>query len=103
MAPKPCLSCSRPFSGPGSRCTRCAPQRKTYREKVRRSRTVQAHREQHGNIYPGYERPPHRVDASNPLTADHTLAVAAGGDEHGPLGVLCRACNSAKRDRPAHG
>ena len=35
---------------------------------------------------------------ANPLTADHVVAVASGG-ALGPLSVLCKRCNSGKRDR----
>ena len=36
--------------------------------------------------------------SANPLTADHVVPIAKGG-RYGPLTVLCRRCNSAKRDR----
>lgn len=35
--------------------------------------------------------------ASADLTADHLMPVGAGGDEAGPLTVLCRSCNGRKR------
>lgn len=35
---------------------------------------------------------------ANPLTADHVIPVAQGG-RAGPLTVLCKRCNSGKRDR----
>jgi 5-methylcytosine-specific restriction enzyme A len=66
----------------------------------RRAATVQAWRAEHGDLCPGWQRAPHMVDpAANPLTADHTQAVGAGGAERGPLAVLCRSCNSSKGDR----
>lgn len=36
--------------------------------------------------------------SDNPLTADHVLPISQGG-KYGPLTVLCKRCNSAKRDR----
>lgn len=52
-----------------------------------------------GSWCPGYQRPGHHVDeATNPLCADHVVPVAAGGSEEGALAVLCRSCNSAKRE-----
>lgn len=69
-------------------------------EKQRRAQTVAAWRAQHGDLCPGWQRPPHMADpTTNPLTADHHHAVHAGGAERGPLGVLCRSCNSSKGDR----
>jgi predicted RNA-binding Zn-ribbon protein involved in translation (DUF1610 family) len=37
----------------------------------------------------------HTGSADNPLTAEHLKPVAHGGS-HGPLGVLCRSCNSSR-------
>ena len=61
---------------------------------------VQAWREMHGNVCPGWEREAHEVVPPNVLTAAHLDAVAAGGDESGPLGVLCRVCNSRQGINP---
>lgn len=45
----------------------------------------------------GYQRPPH---ASSDLTGDHRLPLNQGGKNVlSNVDVLCRACNSAKRDR----
>ena len=44
---------------------------------------------------------PHYVDppgGRNPLSADHVASVASTGDESGPLQILCRRCNSSKRE-----
>lgn len=67
---------------------------RTEAERWRRAAAVAAHREQHGDWCPGWGRRPAHPSAD--LTADHEDAVAAGGHAHGPLQVLCRACNSAK-------
>nr|WP_062336168.1 hypothetical protein [Herbidospora sakaeratensis] len=52
------------------------------------------HVEQFGAVCPGWERPSHPADD---LTADHILPPGRGGAENGPLRVLCRTCNSARR------
>ncbi|WP_407657607.1 HNH endonuclease [Kribbella turkmenica] len=64
-------------------------------ERSRRAQAVAAHRAQHGNWCPGWQRDAHAADD---LTADHVTPVAAGGSESGPLQCLCRSCNSRKRD-----
>lgn len=92
MAKRPCLVCGVLTSG--SRCP-THTRRNTNAETVRRRTTVQAHRAQHGDWCPGWRRPSH---PATDLTADHITPVAAGGAEAGPLDVLCRSCNSAKRD-----
>lgn len=110
MPLRPCLDCGRPSSG--SRCPthqakreRERPQRPTnltrdHAEQERRAAAVAAHRATHGEWCPGWgDRPAHDVTAPNILTADHDIAVAAGGDPHGPLTVRCRVCNGAKADR----
>lgn len=102
---KPCLDCG--TLSQRTRCPKCSAaqlQAKrvcrpyTYTERKRRAAAVAAHRAAHGDWCPGWGRPAH---ASSDLTADHTLAVAAGGREDGPLSVLCRVCNGAKQDRSA--
>lgn len=96
-----CPGCSTLHNGTG-RCARCTTRGKRQRrpytnaEKQRRAAAVQAWRETHGDWCPGWGRPAH---PSTDLTADHVHAVAAGGAEDGPLGVLCRACNGAKADQ----
>lgn len=52
------------------------------------------HVEQHGWVCPGWQKPPH---ASQDLTADHIQPTGRGGAVDGPLRVLCRPCNSARR------
>lgn len=37
--------------------------------------------------------------AAEDLTADHVVPLARGGTHEGERQVLCRACNSRKRDR----
>jgi len=69
-------------------------------ERRRRADTVKAWRAVHGELCPGWQRPPHMADpVANPLTADHHQSVRSGGSERGSLGVLCRSCNSSKGDR----
>ena len=56
-----------------------------------RRQTVAAWRVTHGDVCPGYRRPPH---PARDLTAQHAHALADGGDPGQPLAVLCRSCNS---------
>lgn len=69
----------------------------THSERVRRATVVEAHRATQGEVCPGWQRPSHPTDPANPLTADHPIAVAAGGSEQQSLSVLCRVCNGRKR------
>lgn len=62
-------------------------------EDARRAQAIAQWRAQHGDVCPGWQRAPH---AASDLTADHKVAVAAGGGEHGELTVLCRSCNGRK-------
>ena len=66
------------------------------RWRTRRAAAVAAWREEVGDICPGYNRKPH---ASSDLTADHITPRSKGGHEDGPLAILCRSCNSRKRNR----
>ncbi|WP_182357764.1 HNH endonuclease [Tomitella gaofuii] len=66
---------------------------RTWAERQRRAGVVESWRKFRGDWCPGFERPPHR---SSDLTADHVTPVASGGAADGPLGVLCRSCNSRK-------
>jgi 5-methylcytosine-specific restriction protein A len=61
--------------------------------------TLAAWRQEHGDLCPGFRRPPH---ATADLTVDHTIPLGAGGALLGPTTVLCRSCNSRKAhvDRP---
>lgn len=96
-----CPECLTLHSGTG-RCNTCRQSDKHARrpemraDQARRADVVAAWREQYGDWCPGWGRPAH--EASD-LTADHVQAVAAGGAERGPLGVLCTRCNSAKAHR----
>ncbi|MFD4258225.1 hypothetical protein ACFWR9_11490 [Streptomyces sp. NPDC058534] len=65
----------------------------TRRERIRRADAVRAHVEQFGWVCPGWQRDSHPAEN---LTADHVVAVGAGGREDGELRVLCRACNSTR-------
>jgi hypothetical protein len=96
VPPRRCRHC-RQLVEKGVRCT-CRPHTGTaynWSERQRRARVVLEHLEFYGPVCPGWQRPPHDV-AATALTADHEVPVAAGGDPHGALGVLCRPCNSAK-------
>ncbi|MBA2560048.1 MAG: HNH endonuclease [Propionibacteriales bacterium] len=91
-----------------SRCPTCAarvesarPNRPTnvnltWRERKRRALVVRMWRADHGDVCPGWQRPEH---PATDLTADHAVAVGAGGEQSGYLQVLCRSCNSAKGAR----
>jgi len=57
------------------------------------ARAVADWRAKHGDVCPGYNRPPH---PATDLTADHLLPRAQGGGPGSPLAVLCRSCNSAR-------
>lgn len=111
MPLRPCLDCAELTT-----TTRCAQhtrahQRRhhqakrarrpyTYAERKRREAAVARHIQLHGHWCPGWDRPPH---PATDLTADHLTPVATGGPEGGPLGVLCRSCNSRKQDQLATG
>lgn len=109
MSAKPCLSCGG-LTTTGNRHPWCRQaherqrQRRkrivrpyTWTEQQRRAKAVTDWVDTNGWLCPGYNRAPHESDD---LTADHVHAVAAGGPEAGRLQVLCRSCNSAKRDHP---
>lgn len=115
MPTRPCLGSTLHPQGhtlttrKGSRCESCANHveaertrgkraRRPYtaRERTRRAEAVAAHRAEHGDWCPGWQRPPH---PSGDLTADHVVPVGAGGAEQGDLTVLCRSCNSRKKDQ----
>jgi hypothetical protein len=74
-------------------------------ERRRRAAVVANHIQLHGYVCPGCplsDGQPHQADPdSNPLTADHYIAVGAGGPEDGPLRVMCRRGNSARGARGA--
>jgi 5-methylcytosine-specific restriction protein A len=77
----------------GKRVRRPAP---STVEQARRASVVAAHRLRFGAWCPGWGVAPHPAED---LTADHVVAVAAGGTESGELSVLCRACNGRKAER----
>jgi hypothetical protein len=100
----PCVDCGAPCRG--QRCRPChlvataaVPRpglQRSWCERERRARTVREWVEAYGYLCPGWGREPHpAVD----LCADHVTPVRQGGPEDGPLTVLCRSCNSRKRDR----
>ena len=65
-------------------------------DRQRRKAAVTAHRQQHGDWCPGWQRDPH---PATDLTADHIEEISEGGDPDGPLQVLCRSCNATKATR----
>jgi len=105
MARRPCIEGTCPRLAPpgATRCTTCEQTRQRDRNARRThyqgdwpriSRTaIAAHRAQHGDRCPGYQRPPH---PASDLTADHVdpRSLAAG------VTVLCRSCNASKGSRP---
>lgn len=101
-----CLDCPALIEQ-GPRCPRCTrpverarTQAKrqvrpyTNAERVRRAEAVDRWRAEHGDWCPGWRRPAH---PATDLTADHVVAVGAGGSEQGSLAVLCRRCNGTKQ------
>jgi 5-methylcytosine-specific restriction protein A len=64
----------------------------------RRRDAVKAHRQQHGDWCPGWNKPGHKA---TDLTADDPVPIAHGGDPMQPLRVLCRSCNGARGAREA--
>lgn len=72
---------------------RTTPTKRTrdWAEYNRRRKTVTQWRAAHGNICPGYKRPPH---PATDLTAEHITPVADILDGNSALSVLCRSCNS---------
>lgn len=108
MTLKPCLDCgtlspgarcpahARPVERQRTRAKRTRRPRASAAETKRRADVVAAWRATRGDWCPGYGRDPH---ASADLTADHVIAVGAGGSENGQLTVLCRSCNGRKQAR----
>jgi 5-methylcytosine-specific restriction protein A len=93
-----CGQCQQLHTGTGT-CNACRMRDRRARrpelrsDQDRRAQAVQDWRDQYGDVCPGWERDPHEA---TDLTADHIHAVATGGDETGPLAVLCRTCNAGK-------
>jgi 5-methylcytosine-specific restriction protein A len=110
MPKRPCLICGRLTSNP-SRCDTHQAEYFSAQNRRRGSSTARGygsqwravakaviarHRAVYGNWCMGYKVEPH---ASSDLTVDHIVPKAAGGtDSLSNLRVLCRGCNSRKRD-----
>lgn len=95
MAPlRRCLGCGSPTRN-GSRCRSCQLAHKAVRnaDAPAAAAAVDAHRAALGDWCPGYGRPGHHA---TDLTAEHSTPISRGGVVDG---VLCRSCNSRKRDR----
>ena len=97
---KICLICGTRFQGQGNRCEQHPrpPRYKAnvypYAERKRMRETVANHIKRAGYTCPGHRREAHEA---YDLTADHVTPASKGG-LGGPLSVLCRSCNSRKRD-----
>lgn len=99
MAPRPCLDCGTLHRNPSGRCNRhqTATARGYNSQWQRTARdAIAAHRAVFGDWCPGWNRPAH---PATDLTADHTVPKARGGSsQRSNVAVLCRSCNSAKKD-----
>lgn len=107
MALRPCLDCGRLHRNE-SRCGNCQTKwniargsstKRGYGSPWRaiREGVLTNYRSLHGDVCPGYERESHET---SDLTVDHITPKAYGGtDDISNLQVLCKSCNSAKRDR----
>jgi 5-methylcytosine-specific restriction protein A len=110
MPMRPCLDCSR-LTRNASRCDGCSAKwsavnnarrgsssARGYGAKWRamRAAVIAEHVALYGAVCPGYGVPGH---VSDDLTLDHIIPKVRGGtDERSNLGVLCRQCNSRKKD-----
>jgi len=96
-----CRTCGR--ASKRTKCSTCQGKKPrpgyTSAERRRRKQVVDAWRARYGERCPGWGEPAHGTDPTNPLTADHVVAVALGASEDGPLSVLCRRCNGRKGHR----
>jgi 5-methylcytosine-specific restriction endonuclease McrA len=94
---KPCHVCGTP--SPQGACPPHRVPRPTYKQQQRRKQTVEGWIAQHGYMCPGHLRHYHYVDPGQ-LEADHIIPRSKpdGPGEDGPLSVLCKSCNSSKRD-----
>ncbi len=95
---KPCHICGA-LSKQGA-CPQHRTPPPTNTQRKRRTRAVVDWIAANGYVCPGWHRHYHSV-APGQLTADHTTprSKLGGPGEDGPLSVLCRSCNSAKRNR----
>lgn len=107
---RPCLDCGRLHGNP-SRCGVCAAKYKAKAQAQRGSATARGygfqwqklsrailtkHRATYGDACSGFRVPPHH---STDLTVDHVVPKSRGGTDHpSNLAVLCRGCNSRKRN-----
>src|SRR5688572_16358817 len=87
------------------RCLTCYRQNEREKSRARRARGTTSQRG-YGSDYqrrraaairaqPWCSDCGHTGSEDNPLTAEHILPVSQGG-KAGPLGVLCRSCNSSR-------
>ncbi|MFF1597681.1 HNH endonuclease [Streptomyces mirabilis] len=68
----------------------------TSRYRALASSVIAEHRASHGDRCPGWGTVPH---TATDLTVDHVIPLAKGGThDRANLRVLCRSCNSRKRD-----
>jgi 5-methylcytosine-specific restriction protein A len=102
MVLRPCLDCGTPSAR--TRCSDC----QSMRERTRPSRRVLGRydtkylrlRKVAIRAQPWCSRCHTPGTEANPLTADHRVPLGLGGKNvMSNIDVLCRACNSAKRDR----
>lgn len=103
MMVRPCLDCQRPTRN-GSRCPSCAKSREQQRDQRRGTRTQRGY----GNDWDRLakqaiaEQPwctdcGHTGSEDNPLTGDHVVPLARGGERLPPVVVVrCRRCNSRR-------
>lgn len=100
-----CLDCRQAFEGRGPRCRDCARTHDAARRGVYddpayrklRARVIRRHVATYGPWCPGYGVPAH---VSHELTLDHAIPLAHGGEglDERNARVLCKTCNSRKRD-----
>lgn len=107
MPLRPCLDCGKLHRNE-SRCGNCqlkwnmqrgSSTQRGYGSEWKRIReaVLKAYVAVNGSVCPGYDTDRHESDD---LTVDHIKPKRHGGsDDPSNLQVLCRACNSRKRDR----